>query len=402
MENLYKIDLNNTYGWFTDTIGKTVLDSASAFFENKFNMMLCSISENSNPKTNPILKGELFYTCRVSIKNKQHVLIRVSSDFIRILFHDLFGSNYPIFDLEKLTDLEQRIINSAMEFITKDFEQFLISDEKVAEIDPKNKGELTLVFLVKSKNMSAGKLCITIPANRLKPVPIKKNSSFSYDDFINNYSTVDIIAGYAKLSLEDLANLDKDDIIVLEKSTIQNMTLKTPFITRSFRVNPNPAIMLDFDEDDSEDIEIENEYKEEYKEEIMPDNKSVWDDIQIEVNAEFQKVKMSLGDLKQISKDMVIDLGPIMNNEISLLVENKIVAKGELVIINDKYGVKVKEVIANDRKQEAKAQGAPASGPAPEAKQEGPKGPPPKPISGSKPAAAKDSKEDFDYSNFEE
>ena len=58
---------------------------------------------------------------------------------------------------------------------------------------------------------------------------------------------------------------------------------------------------------------------------------------------------MTLGELKQISKGLVIDLGPIMNNEISLLVENKTVAKGELVIINDKYGVKVTEVFASKK-----------------------------------------------------
>ncbi len=34
----------------------------------------------------------------------------------------------------------------------------------------------------------------------------------------------------------------------------------------------------------------------------MSDNQNIWDDIQIEVGAEFDKVKMSLGDLKQISK----------------------------------------------------------------------------------------------------
>ncbi|HIT55413.1 TPA: FliM/FliN family flagellar motor switch protein [Candidatus Galligastranaerophilus intestinigallinarum] len=81
----------------------------------------------------------------------------------------------------------------------------------------------------------------------------------------------------------------------------------------------------------------------------MPNDKTMWDDIRIEVAAEFKKVKMTLGELKQISKGLVIDLGAVMNNEISLLVENKAVAKGELVIINDKYGVKITDVFASKK-----------------------------------------------------
>lgn len=407
MENIYKINLNNTYGWFSNTIGKSVEIALSDFFENNFKIKLVSISEVSNPKLNPLLKGELFYTCRISIKNKQTVLVRVSSDFIRIVFHDIFGSNFPIFNIENLTELEQRIINSSMEYVSKEFEIYLINEREINKIDPKNKNELTLSFIIKTNDVSAGKLCITFPQNRLSPVSIEKENNFTYDDFIKSYTTVDLIAGGSKISLDDLSNLSVDDILILEKSNSKKMILKTPFLVREFKVNPNPSIMLDFDDDDNEGENID--YKEEYKEEIMPD-KSVWDDIQIEVNAEFQKVKMPLGDLKQISKDLVVDLGPIMDNEVSLLVENKVVAKGELVIINDKYGVKITEVVAGDKKPEIKEtpQIPPQEKASPPVqkevkKQQVPSGPPPKPIQGSRPAPkVEDVDDEIDYSDFEE
>ncbi|MCD8024375.1 MAG: FliM/FliN family flagellar motor switch protein, partial [Candidatus Gastranaerophilales bacterium] len=204
-------------------------------------------------------------------------------------------------------------------------------------------------------------------------------------------------------------------------------------------------IMLDLEEGEEEDIN-------EYKENNMPETKTMWDDIQIEVTAEFKKVKMSLGDLKQISKGLVIDLGAVMNNEISLLVENKTVAKGELVIINDKYGVKINQVLAtqnpanqieeNTPEQKAQAQNHPQ---AQTPQQKSPVQPPPQPVQGAahpmppskppqrpipqgakpalppqgarpapkpmpqkapaKPApksAQQGAKENFDYSNFEE
>ena len=225
------------------------------------------------------------------------------------------------------------------------------------------------------------------------------------------------------------------------------MTLKTETVECNFKVNPEPSIMIDMDIDE----EDENEGFE-YKENInMPNDKTMWDDIQIEVAAEFKKVKMTLGELKQISKGLVIDLGAVMNNEISLLVENKAVAKGELVIINDKYGVKITEVFASKKpeaKEEVKPipkegtpippQGAPH--PMPQGGTKAPNQPPPRPIparpqaarpqgaapnaaagqrpipprpqgapSGAKPAPRPQAKpqagaqdKNFDYSNFEE
>lgn len=411
MENKEQFNLNKTYSYFSDTIEKSVLNSVSSFFENKFKIFMASINDSLNPKENPILKNELFYTCQISIKNKQHIILRLSSDFIRIIFHDMFGSNYPVFDLEKLTELEQKILNSFFEYIVKNLNKYLISEAEITKINPLNKTELNFVFLIKNKEVDAGKLSIIIPLNRLivKEVPVVQN--FAYEDFINNFAYVDLIAGQSRISLEDLKNLSADDIIVLENSNIKTMTLKTETIEQEIKINPEPSIMLDMDDTDDDFGDIENN---KYKEQYMPENNNMWDDIQIEINAEFKRVKMSLGDLKQISKGLVIDLGPVVNNEISLLVENKPVAKGELVIINDKYGVKITEVYASKNSEE-KAQAAPKSlkpkqpaqapkaQPQPQQVQQKPQ-PQPKQVPPRQPQAQPKAVEndDFDYSNFEE
>ena len=39
-----------------------------------------------------------------------------------------------------------------------------------------------------------------------------------------------------------------------------------------------------------------------------------------------------------------MDLSSIYDSKVSLIVENQVVAKGELVIVNDRYGVKVSEI----------------------------------------------------------
>ena len=111
----------------------------STFFENKFEMFLTSINESASIKDDPILKNDLFYTCQISIKNKQNITSRLSSDFIRIIFHDLFGSNLPVFDLEKLSDLDRenfiKMINKTMLEINEitNVRYFFYDKEYVAE-----------------------------------------------------------------------------------------------------------------------------------------------------------------------------------------------------------------------------------------------------------------------------
>lgn len=101
---------------------------------------------------------------------------------------------------------------------------------------------------------------------------------------------------------------------------------------------------------------------------------------------------------------MVVDLTSIYDNKVTLSVEDKPIARGELVIVNDRYGVKIDEVIAKTPKTENKqvtetqnelvpeGQGADFDDSNMEFQEETP----------SAPAAQNTDEEDeFDYSDFE-
>lgn len=75
-------------------------------------------------------------------------------------------------------------------------------------------------------------------------------------------------------------------------------------------------------------------------------NKNLWDTIEVDLVAEFDSIKISLGDLKKIEEGMVMDMASLYDNKIALKVEGTTVAKGSLVIVNDRYGVKISEVMA--------------------------------------------------------
>ena len=78
----------------------------------------------------------------------------------------------------------------------------------------------------------------------------------------------------------------------------------------------------------------------------MAENTNLWDSIEVEMSAQFDTVKITLGELKKIEEGLVVDLTSIYDNKVTLSVEDKPIARGELVIVNDRYGVKIDEVIA--------------------------------------------------------
>ena len=83
---------------------------------------------------------------------------------------------------------------------------------------------------------------------------------------------------------------------------------------------------------------------------MPPEN--LWDSIQVEMGAEFDKVKISLGELKNIEQGLVVDIGSVYQNNITLKVEEKTIAIGELVIVNDRYGVKINKIFAEPKPQQ--------------------------------------------------
>ena len=73
-------------------------------------------------------------------------------------------------------------------------------------------------------------------------------------------------------------------------------------------------------------------------------NSNLWDSIQVDMSAEFDKVKVPLGELKSIEEGLIVDLCSVYDNKVSLKVGGKLVASGDLVIINDRFGVRIEQV----------------------------------------------------------
>lgn len=378
----------------TDILPK-IIDATKTYWEDDFDFRLFDISNYEKVKDNKYLQGEIFFTSQVPSLNTPPVTIRLSSEFVRLFLHSAFGSNSGEFKLMDLSELEIKILNSYCDCIYKAFVSELIAPDELDKHELKNKDVYNFVIVIKNKEEKNSKLVVTLPKIRLKKKEIEKKENFTDEEFKNLSVVVDIVAGSSKITLNDLKSISDGDIILLEDSFVNKMKILSGYDIKEFKVNPDPSLMIELDEDEH-DIEREENTK-----------KNMWDDIQIEVNAQFKKVKMTLGELKHISKGLVIDLGSIFNNEISLLVENKTVAKGELVIINDKYAVKVNEVISEEQnRQHGAAQNAQTQKPQAQNKPQGQqKQAQSQQTQKPKPQAQAQNdevEEDFDYSDFEE
>ncbi len=72
-------------------------------------------------------------------------------------------------------------------------------------------------------------------------------------------------------------------------------------------------------------------------------------DVPVQVSVVLGRTKMPLNSILKLGKGAVIELDRSIGEPIDVYVNNKIVAKGEIVIVDEKIGVTLTEVIASDK-----------------------------------------------------
>jgi len=69
-------------------------------------------------------------------------------------------------------------------------------------------------------------------------------------------------------------------------------------------------------------------------------------DIPLEVSVELGRTKMLINDLLQLGQGSVIELSKLAGEPLEILVNRKLVARGEVVVVNEKFGVRLTDVIS--------------------------------------------------------
>lgn len=334
--------LNRTYDWFDVNFTENLEIASSDFWNTEISAKLMGVCEN----VNLLSSQDEYFVTKIRLNKERAIFIRLSKQIVREFLEDSMGQspvNKP-FDLEKITELEAKILTGFNNYLYKFFSELLVPPNEIPQ-NTVNYNECILTFFVTNKKRGIGKLIVTVPVIAVKPEKLRIRHRFSIDDFKTCPARFNISVGKTKIKLNDIKQLEPGDIVVLEDSNIKRMTLIYENKTLKFKVVPNPALIKDFDYDGGRHMDENSET-----------NFNMWDTIQVDMGAEFEKVKISLGELKQMSEGLVVDIGSVYENKIDLKVENKIIASGELVIINDRYGVRIDEIYTDDKDEDAPQQ----------------------------------------------
>lgn len=69
-------------------------------------------------------------------------------------------------------------------------------------------------------------------------------------------------------------------------------------------------------------------------------------DIPLKVTVELGRSKMAIRDVLQLAQGSVIELSKFAGEPLEVLVNDKLIARGEVVVVNEKFGIRLTDIIS--------------------------------------------------------
>jgi flagellar motor switch protein FliN len=69
-------------------------------------------------------------------------------------------------------------------------------------------------------------------------------------------------------------------------------------------------------------------------------------DIPLKVTVELGRSKMAIRDVLQLSQGSVVELSKFAGEPLEVLVNDKLIARGEVVVVNEKFGIRLTDIIS--------------------------------------------------------
>ena len=79
-------------------------------------------------------------------------------------------------------------------------------------------------------------------------------------------------------------------------------------------------------------------------------NPEVLQNIVVSLSIEVGRAQIKIKDLMRLTQGSVVELDRIAGEPLDLLVNNSIVAQGEIVLVNDRYGVRLTRVVPSSER----------------------------------------------------
>lgn len=69
-------------------------------------------------------------------------------------------------------------------------------------------------------------------------------------------------------------------------------------------------------------------------------------DIPLKLTVELGRSKMTIRDILQLAQGSVVELSKFAGEPLEVLVNDKLIARGEVVVVNEKFGVRLTDIIS--------------------------------------------------------
>jgi flagellar motor switch protein FliN/FliY len=70
-------------------------------------------------------------------------------------------------------------------------------------------------------------------------------------------------------------------------------------------------------------------------------------DIPLKVSVELGRTKIVVQDLLKLHKGSVIELSKLAGEPLEVLVNDKVVARGEVIVVNEKFGIRLTDIVSH-------------------------------------------------------
>ena len=125
--------------------------------------------------------------------------------------------------------------------------------------------------------------------------------------------------------------------------------------------NPTPetdeaeAAAAEAEHETHEEVEAHEEDNEPSLEDFKPTmpgniNPEVLQNIVVNLSIEVGRAQIKIKDLMRLTQGSVVELDRIAGEPLDLLVNNSVVAQGEIVLVNDRYGVRLTRVVPSSER----------------------------------------------------
>lgn len=79
----------------------------------------------------------------------------------------------------------------------------------------------------------------------------------------------------------------------------------------------------------------------------VPANLEVLLDVPVNLTVELGSCQMPMRDVLQLTVGSVVQLDKLASAPVELYVNRKLIARGEVVVVEDRFGIKVTEIVGN-------------------------------------------------------